>query len=789
MTGKTTVLKQLERLLDSQGEPLSSRDFLLILSSCIKQEINLRRETTSRQDRKDDPRRVCYLSAEFLTGRLLYQNLLAMGIKDQVSRIASRHMLTLTDILEEECDPALGNGGLGRLASCFLDSLVHLDLPATGYGICYRFGLFKQSIQGQRQRELPDNWRENDLWGQENRDVCYRIPFGGSVDINHKESGELQFKRVPEYEILAIAVDYPVSSTISNRVQPLRLWKSESPEGFDLERFNNGEHNKAWTHINEAESLTSVLYPGDSGEEGKKLRLKQQYFFVSASLQDMMAGFKEKHGSKWSVFPDKIVIQLNDTHPVLAIPELMRLLLDQEELTWEEAWDICTRVFAFTNHTVLEEALEKWPVTYLKQILPRIMLIIEEIQRRLEKESGIPSIIRGGNVHMASLAVYGSFSVNGVAALHSRLLTETVLKDWYACFPERFNNKTNGITHRRWLMQCNPALTNFINELIGAEWQTSPDLLSELSRFKDDTSVLDRLGEIKKENKNKFGGWLQKEKGLSCPSHFLFDFQVKRIHEYKRQLLNIFSILQKYRVLRENPSTQEIPHIFLIGGKAAPGYYMAKEIIHLACRCSTVINEDPICRDKLQLRFLPRYNVSMAEKIFPASDLSQQISTAGKEASGTGNMKFMMNGALTLGTMDGANIEIFEAAGKENNIPFGMSAEEVVSYRENYNPEKFLEAQPEIKALFQDINGGLIGNPDEFKGLLDHLMWGDPYLVLPELKAHSEALDRSEELYNDSRGWSQKSLLNIASSGVFSSDRTIAEYASEIWKLSARKPD
>ena len=786
MTEDKLLQEQLERLLDERGGILPPGNFLQRLSPFIKQEMNLRRELTASRDYKDDPRRVCYLSAEYLTGRLLHQNLIALGLYDQVSALASRHNLNITDILEQECDPGLGNGGLGRLASCFLDSLVHMDLPATGYGICYQFGLFRQNILEERQQEMPDNW--HDLWGQENRDSIFRIPFGGSVDISCSESGELKFELNPEYEILAVAVDYPVSSTTSSRVQPLRLWKSESPEGFDLSCFNHEEHSEAWKHINKAESLTSVLYPGDEGEDGKKLRLRQQYFFVSASLQDMMAGFRKRHQGDWARFPDKIVVQLNDTHPVLAIPELMRLLLDQEELSWEEAWDICTRVFAYTNHTVLEEALEKWPVSYLKELFPRIMLIIEEIQRRLEEQSGIPPVIRDDTVHMAALAAYGSFSVNGVAALHSRLLKETVLKDWYTCFPERFNNKTNGITHRRWLMQCNPDLTGMINELIGKEWQSCPDLLSGLSLYKDDSTVLDKLADIKQGNKERFTRWLQNEKGLSCPPRFLFDFQVKRVHEYKRQLLNIFSILQLYRDLKEDNSVQEVPHLFMLGGKAAPGYYMAKEIIHLACRCSDVISNDRQCRDNIQLLFLPGYNVSMAEKIFPASELSQQISTAGKEASGTGNMKFMMNGALTLGTMDGANIEIFDAAGCENNFPFGMSAEEVVSVRENYNPESFLAAHPETYALFQDIKSGLLGNPEEFKDLLDHLMREDPYLVLPELEAHVSALKKAESVYMDKRSWMQKSLMNIASSGGFSSDRTIGEYASEIWKLSARKP-
>jgi len=786
MTGPKALLNQLERLLNFHEEKLTPSQFLQILSVFVRQEMNLRLEKTTLRDRKEDPRRVCYFSAEFLTGRLLHQNLLSLGIKEEVSRLAAQHDLELTEILEEELDPGLGNGGLGRLASCFMDSLVHMDLPATGYGICYRFGLFNQTIEDQRQNEHSNPWRERDLWGTTDRNKCYRIPFGGTVDFCGDEE-ELKFALKPAYEILARPVDYPVSSTVTTRVQPLRLWKSESPYGFDLKSFNNGKHSEAWHSINEAESLTAVLYPGDESDAGKKLRLKQQFFFVSASLQDLMAVHRSKHPNDWNSFPDRIVIQLNDTHPVLAIPELMRLLLDEEDLTWDESWNICTRIFAYTNHTVLEEALEKWPIPYMKELFPRHLLIIEEIQRRLEEQPGTPSVIRDGMLHMASLAVHGSFSVNGVAALHSRLLKETVLRDWYACCPEKFNNKTNGITHRRWLMQCNPGLTDLINRLIGTQWQKNPLQLEELGKYRNDSGVLEELDSIKRENKRDFSRWIKKQQDLVIPDDFIFDFQVKRIHEYKRQLLNIFSILLKYKKIRNGLDSSSIPHIYFIGGKAAPSYYIAKEIIHLACRSASIINADPLCRDKMQLHFLPGYNVSMAERIFPGAELSQQISTAGKEASGTGNMKFMMNGSLTLGTRDGANIEIFQSAGEENNIPFGMNTEEVVQYKKDYNPLRFLKQNRELASLIEDIEGGLLGDADEFSNLLNHLTKDDPYLVLPEVAAHTEALKKAEELYSNRREWNTRSLMNIASSGVFSSDRTISEYASEIWKISARK--
>ncbi|MDC7238945.1 MAG: glycogen/starch/alpha-glucan family phosphorylase, partial [Spirochaetales bacterium] len=709
MTGPELLVKQLERLLDFHGENLTPGSFLQILSPFISQEMDLRREKTLLKDNRGRVRRLYYLSAEYLTGRLLDHSLEALGIRNEVISLASKHGLDLPRILEEELDPGLGNGGLGRLASCFMDSLAHLNLPATGYGICYRFGLFRQDIRDHRQVEDADDWRDNDLWGREDRNVRYTIPIGGHVDISCNDKGELQFNLKPEKEFIAIPVDYPVSSTTSTVVNPLRLWKAESPEGFHLDRFNAEKHSAAWESINEASSLTAVLYPGDSGEEGKKLRLKQQYFFISASLQDMMADYRTYQDASWTDFPETAVIQLNDTHPVLAIPEFMRLLLDGEGLSWDDAWDICRRTFAYTNHTVLEEALEKWPEQYVRELFPRLMLIIEEIQRRLEINPQAPRILKDGVIHMAALAAHGSFSINGVAALHSELLKKTVLRDWYALYPERFNNKTNGITQRRWLMRCNPRLTSLINESIGTDWQRDPSRLSELAGH-ESPALMQRLQEIKRDNKQDFADWLKRKKGITIETDFLFDFQVKRIHEYKRQLLNLFTILGLYMDIKENPTATRVPHSFFLGGKAAPGYVMAKEVIYFAGRLSQTINSDPLCREKLKVYFLPGYNVHMAEMIFPASELSQQISTAGKEASGTGNMKFMMNGALTLGTHDGANIEIFEAAGEENNIPFGMTTDEVVRYQREYRPGDFLNSNDSVRRLFDALNNGILGD-------------------------------------------------------------------------------
>jgi glycogen phosphorylase len=785
MTGPEVLIEQLERLLNFHGENLSSRGFLQILSPFVSKEMDLRREKTLLQDNRNKVRRLYYFSAEYLTGRLLDQNLLALGIRQEVISMAADHNLDLTQILEEELNPGLGNGGLGRLASCFMDSLVHLDLPATGYGICYRFGLFRQEIKNHRQIELADDWQSDDLWGCEDRNTRYTIPLGGSVDISCTAGGELKFNLKPASEVIAIPVDYPLSSTVSDCVQPLRLWKAESKQGFHLDKFNKEAHSEAWESINEAASLTAVLYPGDQGEKGKKLRLKQQYFFVSASLQDMMALFRKSHGNSWADFPDTAVIQLNDTHPVLAIPELMRLLLDKEKLSWDEAWNICQRIFAYTNHTVLEEALEKWPVKYIRELFPRLLLILEEIQRRLEENPDAPRIINNDTVHMAALAAHGSFSINGVAALHSELLKQTVLKDWYKLYPERFNNKTNGIAHRRWLMQCNPRLSLLINELIGTGWHKDPSQLSRL-RGLEDNSVIQKLSEIKAANKRDLAQWMKKEKGLIIKPDSLFDFQVKRIHEYKRQLLNLLTILSHYIDIKEGTHTGSTPHSFFLGGKAAPGYMMAKETIYLCGRLAETINNDPLCHDRLSLHFLPGYNVSMAERIFPASELSQQISTAGKEASGTGNMKFMMNGALTLGTYDGANIEIFQAAGEENNFPFGMKTEEAVRCRESYHPGRFLKENASARRILDALDQGVLGDPSAFRVILDYLQNNDPYLVLPDLESHIQSVHIAEISYEDSKGWNKKSLKNIAASGVFSSDRTISEYADEIWRLLPR---
>ena len=761
--------------------------FIQALGEMVRDRIRPEWNRTESEIREKKSRRVYYFSAEFLTGRSMRMNLMNLGLWETASELAQEYGFSLNEVLEEEADPGLGNGGLGRLASCFMDSLASLKLPAMGYGIRYRYGLFNQSIVNNRQQESPDRWQQKgDLWGEERPQDFRKIYIGGHLHMSQNQEGDLRFRTDPAEEIYAIPFDYPITGADGKNTVTLRLWEARSPDGFNLDLFNREEHQQSWKDDDSARSVSAVLYPNDQNPAGKQLRLKQQYFFVSASLQDITERFRRDFGDNWELFSEQHAIQLNDTHPVLAIPELMRLLMDRENLSWEKAWKITKATFAYTNHTVLSEALEKWPVSYIQDMFPRIAMIIEEIHSRLQAEhpdNPAYGIIHNGVIHMASLAIHGSHSVNGVAALHTQILKDSVLKDWYALYPEKFNNKTNGITHRRWLIYSNPDLTKLIDSGIGRKWHEKPELLQDLMAFSGDSAFLEELQKIKMKNKEEFSRYLAVKCGIRVNPATLFDFQVKRIHEYKRQLLNILNVIDRYLKLKDNPGLNIQPRTFFIGGKAASGYYIAKEIIHLACRVSETLNGDPACKNRLQLVYLPNYRVSMAEKIFPASEISQQISTAGKEASGTGNMKFMMNGALTLGTMDGANIEIFEKAGLENGYPFGYSTEEVIQRRAVYNPEGFSKSDEDVKRIFHAIRSGLFGLPGDFEPLLNHLSHYDQYLVLPELKAHWKAVRASDRDYADRAIWQTRSLKNIAASGYFSSDRTIGEYNRDIWHL------
>ena len=782
--------KKLENRLGLTRSVPTPGIFVKALAETASDLIRTEWNATEKRIREDKLRRVYYFSAEFLTGRSLRMNLMNMGLWEKAAELAGSYGYDLGELLEEEPDPGLGNGGLGRLASCFLDSLASLRLPAMGYGIRYRYGIFSQKLENSRQKEEPDRWIDKgDLWGVERPEDFRKIYIGGHVHMSQDQKGNLQFRIDPAEVIHAYPFDYPITGADGKNIGTMRLWEARSPEGFDLNLFNSEEHIPSWKKDDRARSISAVLYPTDQGAAGKQLRLKQQYFFVSASLQDMTERFRRDFGNNWEEFPNQHVIQLNDTHPVLAIPELMRLLMDREGLSWESAWQICTRTFAYTNHTVLSEALETWPVTFIQDLFPRIAMIIEEINKRIGNDlpSGEKShsyeIIQNGLIHMAPLAIYGSKSVNGVAALHTQILKDSVLRDWYAVFPEKFNNKTNGITHRRWLIHSNPALTALIDRGIGKEWHSKPQMLSGLKKLGNDISFLEELKKIKDKNKRAFSCYLKQEASIETDPTTLFDFQVKRIHEYKRQLLNILNIADRYLELKDFPNKDLQPRTFFIGGKSAPGYFIAKEVIFMANRIGEVLKKDPLCRNKLQLVYLPNYRVSMAEKIFPAAEISQQISTAGKEASGTGNMKFMMNGALTLGTMDGANIEIFEQSGIENGFPFGLNAQEVIQKKKGYNPGEYLKKHEKASRILEAFESGIFGPPEEFAPLLGHIRHNDQYLVLPELEAHKAALEATDDEYKNTMVWQKKSLINIAGSGYFSSDRTIADYNRDIWHL------
>ncbi|MBN1646705.1 MAG: glycogen/starch/alpha-glucan phosphorylase [Spirochaetales bacterium] len=756
---------------------------------------------TQQKHHDKDVKRVYYLSLEFLMGRALGNNIINMGLNDSVLKALSDLGLELEDIREAEVDAGLGNGGLGRLAACFLDSLASLEIPAFGYGLRYDFGIFRQAIENGYQVEHPDEWLRNGCpWEIERPDICFPVKFGGRVEsINHQ--GRQQYLWIETQDVLGIAYDTPVVGYGGNTINTLRLWGARSAEDFNFDEFNEGDYVESVRQKVNAETLTKVLYPNDKLYLGKELRLKQQYLFVTCSLLDIIRRFKKSH-RKWSDFPDMAAIQLNDTHPSLAVAELMRILLDEERLDWNEAWSITVRSLGYTNHTLMPEALEKWPVEMFQRFLPRHLMIIYEInQRFLQKVSGkFPgnseilrnmSIIEESDhrqVRMAHLAIVGCHSTNGVAALHTELLKNRLVPDFARVFPDRFNNKTNGITQRRWLLKTNPQLSALISERIGKDWIMDMSQLKKMSAFADDKNFLSKLSEIKNNAKKVFAAFLNNEYGWKINTDSIFDFQVKRIHEYKRQLLNILHVIVLYIRLKKSIPKDFVPRTFFIGGKAAPGYAIAKLVIKLINNVSAVINPDTEINRLLNVYFLPNYRVSLAEKILPAAEISEQISTAGTEASGTGNMKFMCNGALTVGTLDGANIEMLEEVGKNNMFIFGLNAEEVEALRPHYNPWKYYESDQEIHEAIDLLFSGHFNfnEPDLFHPLRDILFeGGDYYMILADLRSYIETQEKIAALYRDKNAWNRMSLLNIASSGRFSSDRTIREYAREIWGAEA----
>ncbi|MBO4732490.1 MAG: glycogen/starch/alpha-glucan phosphorylase [Spirochaetaceae bacterium] len=759
---------------------------------------------TRREYEKKPCKQLYYLSAEFLMGRALSNNLINTLIKEPVIDVLKSLNLDYNLIEDQEPDAALGNGGLGRLAACFLDSLATLDYPGHGYGIRYEYGMFEQHIENGYQVEYPDNWlAHRDPWEVKRSDLSVIVKFGGNVAVAKWPNGTDKFYVDNAEEIVATPYDMPIVGYDTNTVNTLRLWQASSPNGFDLQLFNEMQYHRAVVRQNDAENISRVLYPNDSGPSGKALRLKQQYFFSSASLQDIVRHFVSEHGTDFTKFPSYHVIQLNDTHPVVAIPELMRILMDEYALGWDEAWSVVTKTFAYTNHTILAEALEKWPIGIFQELLPRIYQIIEEINRRfiMELREKYPtdyqrqnamSIISNGMVHMAWLAIHACFSVNGVAALHTELLKTQELKNWYELYPKKFNNKTNGVTQRRWLLCANPQLSEFITRLIGDEWKKDLSQLKKLEAFVDDEKVLKEFLEIKQANKRALANYLKETQNEFLDPDSIYDVQIKRLHEYKRQLLNIFHVMYLYNRLLEDPSFNPPARTFIFGAKAASGYRRAKTIIKLINTVAERINNDRRVRGKLRVIFVENYRVSVAEKLFPASDVSEQISTAGKEASGTGNMKFMINGAVTLGTLDGANIEIVEEAGKENAFIFGLTADEIIKIENehSYNPQKYLERNPNLaKVMNQLVDGTYDPSHQLFREIYDSLLYGiegqrpDVYYVLADFSAYVEAQEKVAAAYTNRMAWAKMAMLNIARSGKFSSDRTIEDYVRDIWKL------
>lgn len=750
---------------------------------------------------KKNARRVYYLSLEFLIGRTLGNSLINLGLYREADSALKELGYSLEELRETEWDAGLGNGGLGRLAACFMDSLATLGLPSAGYGIRYEYGIFFQSIRDGYQVETPDNWlRLGNIWEFPRPEFLYNVQFYGRVEQYNDGKGKLRHRWVDTEEIMAMAYDTPIPGYRNNTVNNLRLWSAKASREFDLNYFNDGDYIKAVSEKSVSENITKVLYPNDNVFEGKELRLKQEYFFVSATMQDIIRRFKKTHDS-FSEFHDMVAIQLNDTHPAIAIPELMRILLDDEGLGWEESWNITVKTFGYTNHTILPEALERWPVSLVEKVLPRHMQIIYEINRRfIERLNYVYpgnnsmiselSIIEEGaekKVRMANLAIIGSHSINGVAALHTEILKNHVFTDFYRLWPEKFNNKTNGITQRRWLKLCNPRLSSLITGAIGDGWLTDLYQMNLLRPYAEKEEFRKQWLDVKKANKEFLARYIMSHNCIAVNTDSIFDIQVKRLHEYKRQLLNALHVITMYNRIKESPNSDFVPRTVIFAGKAAPGYYMAKLIIKLINSVADVVNNDPQVRDKLRVLFLRNYAVSNAEKIIPAADLSEQISTAGTEASGTGNMKFALNGALTIGTLDGANVEIREEVGDDNIFIFGLDAEGVTSLKKSgYNPFYYYNNNHELARVINQIQNGFFSRSqaDLFRPIVDSLLYqGDTYMLFADYESYVKCQERVSEAYRDRDKWAKMSIYNTAGMGKFSTDRTIAEYASDIWNI------
>jgi len=797
LTGSADALYERHLLFDNVTDPAATgpRDRYEALARSVRDVLSQRWIRTDQTYERVNPKRVYYLSMEFLIGRSLTNNITNLLLSRLVSEAVKQTSLDWLGLLEEEPDAALGNGGLGRLAACFLDSMATMQLPAMGYGLRYEYGMFRQSIEDGWQHEQPDNWlRRPDPWEVARPDDKVEITLNCSFEARE---GALRPIVGRTSTLIGIPFDRPVVGYGGKTINTLRLWAAAAPDYFDFQAFSHGEFVSAVAETLAAESLTRVLYPDDSTARGQGLRFVQEYFLAACSLADLVRRFR-RGNADWNALPEKVAIQLNDTHPAIAVPELMRILLDEAHLGWDQAWDLTQRTLAYTNHTLLPEALEKWPLAWFETLLPRHLEIIFEINRRLldavrrrfpgdEGRVGRTSLIEEGpskHVRMASLAIVGSHSTNGVAAIHSALLRSITVNDLAEMFPERFSNKTNGVTPRRWLMLTNPGLARTITEAIGEGWITDLGELARLKPLADDRSFREAFHAAKRAAKSAFTDWLRSSSGQTVDPDTIFDCHVKRIHEYKRQLLNALRIVVLYNRLRANPSLEMTPRTFLFAGKAAPAYHLAKLIIKLLNNLAATIDADPVTRGRLTVAFLPEYSVSLAQRLIPATDVSNQISTAGYEASGTSNMKFMMNGALTIGTRDGATIEMAQEAGEENFFLFGLTAEQVAGSRGWYNPRWHYDNQPETRAaldlLFSDHFSR--NEPGIFAPLRDTLLThGDYYMHLADLASYLEADRNLCALYVDPEGWARKAILNIASSGTFSSDRAIAEYATDIW--------
>lgn len=804
-TFKNSVKENVKMLYRKNLEEASQQEIYQAVCYAVKDVIIDNWLKTQKAMDEQDPKILYYMSMEFLMGRALGNNLINLTAYKQVQEALDEMGLNLNLLEDQERDPALGNGGLGRLAACFLDSLATLGYPAYGCGIRYKYGMFKQQIRDGYQIEVPDNWLKHGYPFELKRpEYAKEVKFGGYVAQEYDEAtGRVNFVQKDYQSVNAIPYDMPIVGYDNDVVNTLTIWDAEAIQDFSLDSFDKGDYHKAVEQENLAKTIVEVLYPNDNHYEGKELRLKQQYFFISASVQRAVAKYKKHHDDITKLY-EKVTFQLNDTHPTVAVPELMRILMDVEGLGWDEAWEITTKTCAYTNHTIMAEALEKWPVDLFSRLLPRIYQIVEEINRRFliqvreqypgdEEKVRQMAVIYDGQVHMARLAIVGGYSVNGVAKLHTEILKKQTLKDFYEMTPEKFNNKTNGITQRRFLLHGNPLLADWVTEYAGDGWITDLPKIEKIAKLADDTQAQKEFMEIKYKNKVRLAKYIKEHNGIDVDPNSIFDVQVKRLHEYKRQFMNILHIMYLYDRLKKNPDMPFYPRTFIFGAKASAGYERAKAIIKLINSVGDVVNNDPTIKGKIKVVFIEDYRVSNAELIFAAADVSEQISTASKEASGTGNMKFMLNGALTLGTMDGANVEIVEEVGAENAFIFGMSAQEVINYEQNggYYPMDIFNNDPEIRRVLMQLVNGYYSpkNPELFREIYDSLLntnssdRADTYFILKDFRSYAEAQEKIDKAYRDRAWWTKAAMLNVACSGKFTSDRTIQEYVDDIWHL------